>query len=97
MEDIMKSVWFALPLVVLSGVVLGGACTVSTSGGFVEVACTDDDDPCVVDADCCSNICASDGNCGLPVNDCNLDNDPCDFDSDCCSAICADDGYCGLP
>jgi hypothetical protein len=99
-EDIMKSRWFALPLVALGAVVLAGACTVTTStgpGGFVEVTCTDDNDPCDTDADCCSNICASDGNCGIPTDGCSLDNDPCETDDDCCSDICADDGYCGLP
>jgi hypothetical protein len=95
----MKLRFLTLP--VLASVVLFGACTVSTSSGSagtgaVLVTCTADNDACASSAECCSNICAADGLCGLP-NGCVEDNSPCADPAECCSGVCASDGLCGLP
>jgi hypothetical protein len=98
-EEIMKSILFALPLVVVGGVLLAAGCTVSAEPdlGVGLVSCADDGVACAGDADCCSNLCAADGFCGAPLTSCALDNAACSSDADCCSNLCADDGYCGLP
>jgi hypothetical protein len=95
----MKATLFALPLLVLGGVLLAAGCTVSADPDpdGVLVTCADDGDACGSDADCCSYLCASDGYCGPPLTSCTLDNGSCGADTDCCSNLCADDGYCGLP
>jgi hypothetical protein len=95
----MKTTLFALPLLVLGGVLLAAGCTVTADPGpaVVQVDCADDDLACDVDDDCCSFYCADDGFCGAPLTSCTLDNDPCGGDGECCSNLCADDGYCGLP
>jgi hypothetical protein len=52
--------------------------------------CTDDGAGCSRDSECCSDYCASDGNCGcIPTG-----NDGCASSSDCCSGHCAHDGVC---
>jgi hypothetical protein len=93
-------IWY-LTLPLLASVVLFGACTVTTSTGSagtgaVLVTCTADNDPCSTSADCCSDICASDGLCGLPSG-CLEDNSACGDPTECCSGVCAGDGFCGLP
>ena len=97
----MKKILASLLLAVAGSIAFAAGCTVAVDtgpgGGGVVVSCNEDDDPCDVDEDCCSYLCAEDGYCGLPADDCNEDDDPCDFDDDCCSGLCADDGYCGLP
>ena len=99
----MKSTLFALPLLVLGGVLLAAGCTVSADPdpdpdpGAVLVTCADNGGACGGDADCCSYLCADDGYCGAPLTSCTVDNAACDGDADCCSNLCADDGYCGLP
>ena len=94
----MNARLFARPFVVLGSLLLAAACTVGgDGGGSVTVVCVADNDACDHDGDCCSDICASDGFCGLPADSCLEDNSACSADSDCCSEICAGDGYCGLP
>ena len=97
----MKSRLLALSLLMFASALIAVGCDVAVSGpsggGSVTVECTADDDPCSSDAECCSDICADDGACGIPVDSCLEDNSSCSADSDCCSDICADDGFCGLP
>jgi hypothetical protein len=59
-----------------------GLCIVGT--------CVADNSQCNHDYDCCSNYCASDGNCGcIPTS-----HSGCAGSSDCCSGHCARDGVC---
>jgi hypothetical protein len=52
--------------------------------------CTADDSACNYDSECCSDYCASDGNCGcIPVGRAG-----CAGPTDCCSGHCARDGVC---
>lgn len=64
---------------------IGGQCTT--------IACVDDGASCSVDADCCSDFCATDGACGcIPNGDSTTF---CNLDSDCCSGSCDfQTGYC---
>jgi hypothetical protein len=96
-EVTMKLRSSLLSAIFFGSVVGAGACTVSTTPGVVDVVCSNDNVACNVDAECCSNLCASDGFCGAPTSSCALDNDACGSDGDCCSGVCASDGYCGLP
>src|SRR5580704_16584291 len=97
----MKSSLFAFPLVVFASVILGAACTTSTTGGTGGptggdvLTCQADGDPCDVDDDCCNFACAG-GTCAS-TQTCTEDNDPCSADSECCSQVCASDGNCGFP
>jgi hypothetical protein len=99
LEDTMNARIFAVPFLVLGSVVLAAGCSVEAGpdGASVTVVCAADDSACDHDADCCSDVCADDGFCGVPVGACLEDNSSCDSDGECCSNICADDGYCGLP
>jgi hypothetical protein len=76
-----------------------GGCGLECNGGADEciggvcatIACVDDNNPCSTDGDCCSEFCASDGNCGcMPsgTGDCNLDSDCCNGSCDFSSGIC---------
>jgi hypothetical protein len=102
----MNARFFAISAIALGSLLLAAGCAVTAepTGEIVTVApadiavvCSADNAPCVIDADCCSYLCAPDGACGVPVTSCEVDNDRCDFDSDCCSGICAGDGFCGIP
>lgn len=53
-------------------------------------ACTMNGLACTQAAECCDNVCASDGHCGCLAND-----QPCLGNGDCCDGTCASDGYCG--
>jgi len=62
---------------------IGGVCTT--------ISCVDDNNPCSVDGDCCSDFCATDGNCGcMPsgTGDCNVDSDCCNLSCDFSTGIC---------
>src|SRR5262249_43668941 len=94
----MKSPLLALPILLLGSLAIAPGCVVVASDEAPEVlACVADDSPCSHDEECCSNLCASDGACGLPVNSCLEDNAACSSDGECCSGVCADDGACGYP
>jgi hypothetical protein len=59
-----------------------GVCIVGT--------CIADASPCAHDSDCCSNYCASDGNCGcIPSGVAG-----CAGSTDCCSGLCNRNGVC---
>jgi len=96
----MSSSLFALPLVVLGGVLLAAGCTVTADPGpdpgVDAFVCVDDGATCDVDDDCCSNVCAA-GVCATPVDSCLEDNSACTDAAECCSGVCASDGYCGYP
>ena len=81
---------FALALVASVTLGLVAGCQVTTPGK----TCAQDNAPCDFDADCCSQVCASDGFCGAD-NTCAQDDAACNVDTDCCSQLCASDGFCG--
>lgn len=49
--------------------------------------CATQDNFCVVDAECCSNICAND-RCVQASSACQRNEGSCEFDSQCCSNLC---------
>jgi hypothetical protein len=86
-----------LSLLVLVSAPIAPACVVSADGPDVALVCVADGAACASDGDCCSNLCAPDGLCGVPVDGCAEDNVACASDADCCSELCAGDGFCGIP
>ena len=97
----MNARLFALPFVVLGSMLLAAGCTLGVDAGpadgYVTLVCVPDNAACGHDDDCCSDVCASDGFCGVPVGACLEDNSACDDDGACCSGVCASDGRCGFP
>ncbi len=64
-----------------------GVCATAVSG------CLEDDTgPCTDPSQCCSGVCASDGNCGVPA--CVPDGAACQADGDCCDQEFCDVGAC---
>jgi hypothetical protein len=95
----MKSSLLAFPLVVFAPVLLGAACTSSTTGGAGAgdvLTCQADGDGCDVDDDCCNFSCSS-GLCATTQTCVEDDQGPCSSGTDCCSGVCAGGGKCGLP
>jgi hypothetical protein len=57
--------------------------------------CSDLDEACVDDAECCSGICDDEGFCDDGgVDECDDPGVDCVDDAECCSGSCADDGFC---
>ena len=96
----MKLHLFAFPLLVGGALVLGAACTTSTTPAASTGAtfvCIADGADCDTDGDCCSDVCDATAKTCTPASGCTEDDKACTDPTDCCSQVCADDGYCGYP